>query len=182
MRERSLNNIFNIAWLILNSEDKVKRYFFVRKTNIAQRFNLRNAFSRNGNMGLGKNISHRKIGNKLLSAPLLSLFVDSADAVHYGQIRTLYIILPYFIAALNTILSNVIQAFGYSIFCTVNSIFSVFVFRMIWMRNIYTLCPTFHVLMQCFLVSWTLIAILNLIFFFSLYYGRFKKNKIKKMG
>ena len=118
----------------------------------------------------------------VLSAPLLSLFVDSEEAVRYGQIRVMYILLPYAIAALNTILSNVIQAFGYSIFCTVNSIFSVFVFRMIWMNNIYPLYPSFHVLMQCFLVSWTLIAILNLIFFFSLYYGRFKKNKIKKMG
>lgn len=116
------------------------------------------------------------------SSPLLSLFVDSEDAVRYGQIRMLYIILPYAIASLNNLLSNVIQAFGYSIFCTINSIFSVFVFRMIWMNNIYPLCPTFHVLMQCFLVSWTLIAVLNLVFFFSLYYGRFKKNKIKRMG
>jgi putative MATE family efflux protein len=122
------------------------------------------------------------VGTTLFSAPLLSLFVDSADAVHYGQIRMLYILLPYAIAALNGILSNTIQAFGYSIFSTLNSILSVFVFRMIWMQNVYPLYPTFHVLMQCFLVSWMLIALVNLIFFFVLYYGRFKKNKIKKMG
>lgn len=116
------------------------------------------------------------------SAPLLSLFVDTEAAVRYGQTRMLYIVIPYVIAAFNGLLGNTIQAFGYSIFCTLNSIFSVFVFRMIWMRNIYPLCPTFHVLMQCFLVSWMITAVLNTVFFFYLYYGKFKKNKIKKMG
>ena len=116
------------------------------------------------------------------SAPLLSLFVDTEAAVRYGQTRMLYIVIPYAIAAYNGLLGNAIQAFGYSIFSTLNSIFSVFVFRMIWMRNIYPLCPTFHVLMQCFLVSWLITGVLNTIFFFYLYYGKFKKNKIKKMG
>ena len=116
------------------------------------------------------------------SAPLLSLFVDTEAAVRYGQTRMLYIVIPYVIAAFNGLLGNAIQAFGYSIFSTLNSIFSVFVFRMIWMRNIYPLCPTFHVLMQCFLVSWMITAVLNTVFFFYLYYGKFKKNKIKKMG
>jgi Na+-driven multidrug efflux pump len=116
------------------------------------------------------------------SRAFLSLFVDSDEAIAYGQIRMLYIILPYVVAALNTILSNSIQAFGYSIFSTVNSIFCVFVFRMIWMRYVYPLMPTFHVLMQCFLVSWLLIAVVNLVFFFYLYYKKFKAGKIKKMG
>lgn len=118
----------------------------------------------------------------IFSEPILSLFVDEADAIAYGQIRMLYIILPYVIACLNGILSNVIQAFGYSIFSTVNSIICVFVFRMIWMTYIYPLCPTFHVLMQCFLVSWILIVIVNFAFFFYLYYKKFKTNKLKKMG
>lgn len=118
----------------------------------------------------------------LFSAPLLSLFVDGDDAIYYGQIRMLYIILPYAIACLNGILSNVIQAFGYSIFSTVNSILCVFVFRMIWMQYVYPLNPTFHVLMQCFLVSWILVALVNLLFFFYIYYKKFKANKLKKMG
>ena len=118
----------------------------------------------------------------LFSKPILSLFVNSEDAIVYGQIRILYIIIPYVIACLNGILSNTIQAFGYSIFSTVNSIICVFVFRMIWMQYVYPLCPTIHVLMQCFLVSWILVVIVNLIFFFYLYYRKFKANKIKKMG
>ena len=117
-----------------------------------------------------------------LSAPLLSLFVDTESAVRFGQIRMLYVLVPYVIAAINGLIGNAIQAFGYSIFCTLNSIFSVFVFRMIWMRYVYPHCPTYHVLMQCFLVSWIITGVLNMIFFFYLYYGKFKKNKIKKMG
>ena len=116
------------------------------------------------------------------SPTLLSLFVDSDAAVRYGQIRMLYIVIPYVVAAINGLIGNTIQAFGYSIFTTVNSIFTVFVFRMIWMNYVYPLCPTFHVLMQCFLVSWMITAVLNTVFFFYLYYGKFKKNKIKKMG
>lgn len=118
----------------------------------------------------------------LLSKPILSLFVDEESAIAYGQIRILYVIVPYVIACLNAILSNTIQAFGYSIFSTVNSILCVLVFRIIWMQYVYPLCPTFHVLMQCFLVSWILIAAVNLIFFFYLYYRKFKAGKIKKMG
>jgi len=116
------------------------------------------------------------------SPTLLSLFVDSDAAVRYGQIRMLYIVIPYVVAAINGLIGNTIQAFGYSIFTTVNSIFTVFVFRMIWMNYVYPLCPTSHVLMRCFLVSWILTAVINYIFFFYLYYGKFKKNKIKKMG
>jgi putative MATE family efflux protein len=118
----------------------------------------------------------------IFSESLLSLFVESKDAIYYGRIRSFYTLIPYAIVSLNSTLSSSVQAFGYSIFSTVNSIFSVFVFRMIWMKTVYPSNANFHVLMQCFLVSWILVAMGNLIFFFSIYYGKFKKNKIKKMG
>ena len=116
------------------------------------------------------------------SGPILSLFVNSDEAIGYGQIRMLYIVIPYFIACINGILGSAIQAFGYSIFCTVNSIVCVLVFRVIWMTYVYPLYPSFHVLMQCFLVSWILVALVNAAFFFYIYYRKFKANKIKKMG
>ena len=118
----------------------------------------------------------------IFSNPLLSLFVDREAAVHYGAIRAQYLILPYAVASLNSIIANSIHTFGYSIFSTINSIFSVFVFRMIWMRYIYPLCPTFAVLMQCFLVSWIIVIVVHLLLFFYIYYKKFKANKLKKMG
>ena len=113
----------------------------------------------------------------------LSLFLPSdPEAVEFAIIRMTFVLLFYWIACANNALSASIQVYGYAIYTSFVSIACVCVFRMIWMNNIYPLYTSFHVLMQCFLVSWTLIAIVYIILFFSLYYGRFKKNKIKKMG
>jgi putative MATE family efflux protein len=122
------------------------------------------------------------LGVYAFSHELVSLYVDSEAAIGYAQIRMLYTTVPYIIASTNVLLTGTIQAFGYSIFTTVNSIISLFVFRVIWMQFIYPLNPTFHMLMLCFLVSWSLVLIVNLVFFFYVYYGKFKRDKIKKMG
>ena len=116
------------------------------------------------------------------NAPLLSLFVDSKEAVRYGMIRAQYLVLPYVIACTNSILSHSLQAFGYSMLTTVNSIINVLVFRFIWMTWIYPLCPTFTVLMQCFLVSWILVVTFNFCFFMFVYHKKFKAGKLKRMG
>ena len=116
------------------------------------------------------------------NSSLLSLFVDSSEAVKYGMIRAQYLLLPYAIACANSILSNSLQAFGYSLLTTVNSTVNVLIFRFIWMTWIYPLCPTFAVLMQCFLVSWILVISFNLIFFVYVYHRKFKAGKLKKMG
>jgi Na+-driven multidrug efflux pump len=118
----------------------------------------------------------------LFRDPVISLFVDSRAAVEYGMIRVKYLILPYTIATTTGILTHSMQAFGYSIFSTLNSTVNVLIFRVIWMTFIYPLCPTFAVLMQCFLVSWILVLICNLAFFFYVYYKKFKAGKLKKMG
>ena len=117
-----------------------------------------------------------------LNDPLLSLFVDSRAAVEYGMTRAQYLVLPYVIACTNSILSHSLQAFGYSMLTTVNSTVNVLVFRFIWMTWIYPLCPTFTVLMQCFLVSWILVVTFNFVFFMFVYHKKFKAGKIKKMG
>lgn len=118
----------------------------------------------------------------LFAKPLLALFGSTDEAIYYGRIRMMYTVVPYAVACLNGILSNVIQAFGYSMFSTINSIISVFIFRVVWMRYIYPLAQNFHTLILCFLVSWILVALFNLGFFFYLYFRKFKADKLKKMG
>jgi Na+-driven multidrug efflux pump len=93
-----------------------------------------------------------------------------------------YVAAFYVIAVINTTLSTAIQSFGYSIFCTANSVVSVLLFRAFWMYFIYPISPTFDTLMLCFLVSWSLIMVVYLTFYFYVYYAKFKKNKLKKMG
>ena len=61
------------------------------------------------------------------------ILADDAAAIDYAMISVGHIIRFYFIAALNGVLAHFIQAFGYSTLSSANSIFCVFVFRMIWM-------------------------------------------------
>ena len=116
----------------------------------------------------------------LFSHQLLSLYVSEEPAIVAGQTRMLYVFLPYAICAVNSVLGHVIQAFGYSLFSTVNSVVSVLVFRMFWMALIYPHYPTYSCLCQCYLVSWFLILIVNVSFTLYLYLGKFKKGKLKK--
>ena len=115
----------------------------------------------------------------LFSRQLLSLYINEEAAIAAGQIRMIYVLLPYAICAINSVLSHVIQAFGYSLFSTVNSVVSVLIFRMIWMAWIYPLYPTYACLCQCYLVSWFFILAVNVSFTLYLYHGKFKKGKLK---
>jgi len=117
----------------------------------------------------------------VFSKPLLSLFVSEAEAIRYGQIRMLYTVLPIFISGLLSIISNLIQVFGYPTFSSMISILCVFVFRIIWMQFVYVKVPNFHVVVQCFTVSWILECLSKAIFFMYLYFAKFKKGKLKKM-
>lgn len=117
----------------------------------------------------------------LFSKPLLSMFVSGDEAIKYAQRRFLYTNIPTFIATMGNILSHAIQAFGYSAFSSLNSIVCVLLFRAVWMNFIYARTPTFDVLMQCWPVSWTLTLIVTAVFFFYLYFAKFKKGKLKKM-
>ncbi|MBQ9783370.1 MAG: polysaccharide biosynthesis C-terminal domain-containing protein [Clostridia bacterium] len=118
----------------------------------------------------------------VFSRPLLSMYVSEEAAILGGQIRMRYVALPYAISCINGILSHVIQAFGYSAFCTVNSVVSVLLFRVFWMNVIYPLDPTFDTLCQCYLVSWLLILVVNVVFTLYLYKKKFKKGKLKQFA
>ena len=77
----------------------------------------------------------------------------------------------YIVNCVNTVYANALQAHGYSTFSAVNSIFCVFIFRIIWMQGLYPQCaglPTyerFFMVTLCFIVSWALRMIVNIIAF-----------------
>ncbi len=118
-------------------------------------------------------------GTVLFSRGLLSLYVSEEAAILAGQTRLKYTLLPYVIACANNVLSHTIQSFGYSLFCTVNSIVSVLGFRMVWMKWIYPTNPTFDMLCRCYLVSWLLIVSVYVLFFLYIYHSKLKRGKIK---
>lgn len=111
---------------------------------------------------------------------LFSFYVDTQEAIDYAMVRAKYIIAFYFIAAMNGVFSSTLQAFGYSVFTSLNSIFAVFVFRMIWMNFIYPLFPVYECVFVCFFVSWFIMIAMNLIMTFTVF-GKYKKGTLKRI-
>jgi len=105
---------------------------------------------------------------------------DDPEAAYFAKVRMLYILCFYALTAAAGVLSGYIQAFGYTTLNTVTSLITVFGFRMIWMWFIYPIFETYHVLMMCFAVSWTLRTILYIIFFIVIA-GRYKRGKYSNL-
>ena len=92
-------------------------------------------------------------------------------AITFGLVRMSCTTLFYFIASINNVFGSALQAHGYSSISAVNSIVCVFIFRIIWMQIYYPTCadlPTyqrFFMVVLCFLVSWTLRLVVNVVAF-----------------
>ena len=93
---------------------------------------------------------------------LRMILPDDEVAIEYAMIRMFYVTLFFGVQAANGVLGHAIQAFGYPLYSTANSIISVFGLRMIWMTFIYPLNPTYSFLMLCFTVSWILMLLCNI--------------------
>ena len=111
---------------------------------------------------------------------LRMILPDDEVAIEYAMIRMLYVTLFFGIQAANGVLGHAIQAYGYPVYSTANSIFFVFCFRMIWMTFVYPLNPTYAFLMLCFTVSWILMMLFNIAgcVFLTL---RYQKGKYKRI-
>lgn len=108
------------------------------------------------------------------------ILTDDLVAVEYAMIKIRAITLFASISAANTVLSHAIQSLGYPVFSSINSISFVFGFRMLWMFFVYPSHQNFEWLMSCFTVSWCLMLLCN-VTMFSIFYGRFRKGKYKKL-
>ena len=125
----------------------------------------------------------------MFSAPIASLYVSGDDSIKAAQVRILTNVLFYFIASAQGVIGHAIQSFGYAFLSTFNSIFWVFVFRIFWMFVIYPplkdLSAPFESMFWiavCWPISWTCVLLTNVVFFFFLYYKRFKKGRLKNVG
>ena len=114
------------------------------------------------------------IGFFMLAKPVLLPLVLGSDAaaVEFGHCKMFFVAAFYWMPALNSVFSNSINAYGYSIITSLSSIVCIFGFRMFWMREIYN--PWHHMqlenmegfkwLMACFTVSWAILLIFNIVF------------------
>ncbi len=119
------------------------------------------------------------LATHVFSEQLLGLFVPgNAEAIHCGQIRMNYVTGFMWISALNGCVFAAVQAFGYPTFGTLNNIFSVLGFRIVWMNFIYVLNPSLDLLYLCFTVSWSLTAVLGTAFLIYAYSKYRKKENL----
>jgi len=115
----------------------------------------------------------------VFSEQLLGLFVPgNAEAIRYGQIRMYYVTGFLWVSAYNGCIFAAVQAFGYPTFSTLNNLFSVLVFRIIWMNFIYVLNPSLDLLYLCFTVSWAMTAVIGTIFLVYAY-NKYRKKEIR---
>ena len=124
----------------------------------------------------------------LCRTPLLRLFLPSDElAIQFAEVRMFSLFTLFWMAAINSVLSAAIQAFGYPTLPMINSIVTVLLFRVLWMGAIYPNLPTtanpvsnIFNLYACYMVSWTLSLIACAVIFFVIY-GRYKKGKLKAL-
>ena len=96
---------------------------------------------------------------------------ENEEAITFALVRMSCTTLFYFVACMNNVYGSALQAYGYSAVSAVNSVFSVFVFRIIWMQGIYPFYadhPTyerFFMVTFCFLVSWLIRLAVNAVAF-----------------
>ena len=121
-----------------------------------------------------------------LGRPLLRIFVpNDALAVEIGIVRLTCLLSLYSIMAVDNTLSNSTRAFGYTIFPMLNSVFTVILFRTIWMNLIYpymtfvgdSVKDIFNVY-ECYLISWVMSFTVQAVIF-AVVYRRYMCGKGK---
>ena len=109
----------------------------------------------------------------------LSLIVGAdAAAIEYGLTRMFCTTLFHVVAAINGVFASAILAHGFSVASAINSIFSVFVFRVVWMQTVYPKSETFWSIVVCFIVSWALRMMVNIVLYGFIWRGYRKKMSL----
>ena len=118
-----------------------------------------------------------------------SLYVSEELARQAAMTRMFTNVTFYFIACCNSVLSHTIQAFGYSIISTVNSIVSVLVFRVFWMtfidpphRVLEAPISSYLWICSCWPVSWMLLLLANVSITLYLYNVKLKNGTLKRLA
>ena len=96
-----------------------------------------------------------------MRSELLALYLpDSVDAIICGSSRMTYVARFTFISASFNTFASALQAFGYSILPMINSIMTVFVFRVVWVEFVYppldAISHNIDNVYSCYTFSWLL--------------------------
>ncbi|MBQ8341548.1 MAG: MATE family efflux transporter [Clostridia bacterium] len=116
-----------------------------------------------------------------LGRPLLRIYHPSDEAaVSAGMVRMKHISLFLGVGAVNALLANVLNAFGYPTMQTLCSLFSILGLRIVWMSVLFPIWPSIDMLFFCYTVSWcTQLVLLSSAF--AVAYHKFKTGKLHKI-
>lgn len=99
----------------------------------------------------------------LFSNQLLGFYItDSADAIHWGRVRLLFIFAPLFLQGLMDVTLGTLRGMGITVSNTVASLVGICGLRILWCLTVFQQFHTPNVLFLCYSVSWiiTWIALL----------------------
>lgn len=121
------------------------------------------------------------VGSTVLGKTLLGIYIPKdPEAVAYGLVRMKHIALFLGVGAVNTLLANILNAFGYPVSQTICSLASILGLRILWMAFVFPLRPSIDMLYFCYTVSWCMqLLLLSAAFFFI--YGKYRKGKLHKI-
>ena len=113
----------------------------------------------------------------VLAAPMwLKLFLEGdVEATAYALTRVRIMLQFQFISTAVSVFTQAIQAFGYPIFGTLNSVVWILGFRTFWMNFIYPRVMTYGNLITCFVVAW-LCTLVCYIIILGIIYRRYRRG------
>lgn len=116
---------------------------------------------------------------------ILGMYLPNSEAaVEFGIERMKYVLLMYPISALFNVCTSSLQAFGYSFIPMINSVLTVFVFRIVWLEFIYPPLDAANRAISnvymCYSFSW-LLTLLAHATMFIIIYVRYLKGKVKEI-
>ena len=127
-------------------------------------------------------------GALLISDPIIrTLLPNDPIGIEVAKVRIEWVLSLYFICAIDSVLSFSMRAFGYPILPMINSLVSVILLRAAWMAWIYPNMPVsgnaatdIMNVYKCYMVSWVLSLLVQIILF-AVVYSRYLKGKGKKI-
>jgi Na+-driven multidrug efflux pump len=110
---------------------------------------------------------------------ILAIFTPGdTEAIEYGYIRMQFLLSMYFIPAITTVLNSSTQAFGYTFLPMITSLITVLGFRVVWMAWVYPHYMIIESLYFCFICSWILTMLVNLVMFIVVY-TRYRRGRLR---
>ena len=106
------------------------------------------------------------VGTYIFSEPLLSLYiVDSAEAFEFGQLRLLYVAIPYFFCGIMEVLVGGERGMGMSVIPMITALLGSCLSRLVWIATVFRMFPTPGVLFIIYPISWIMTAAAHLVFY-----------------